>query len=95
MTPLSVDMTYEEIKQQFDESNEYIFALKQKNKRSNKKLRKEGKKNDELIWYLLIQKFENKRYRTLYRKNLRKEEDDILQEKADEKIITAINKILI
>ena len=94
MIPLSVDMTYEEVKQQFDESDEYFFSLKQRNKRTNKKLRKEGKKNDELIWYLLIQKFEKNRFWTLYRKNLRKEEDDILHLKADEKIIHAINKIL-
>jgi len=94
MTPLSPDMTYQELKQWFDESDEFRLALKQKNRRAKKKLRKEGEKNEELMWHLFIQKIEKKCCHTLYRKNLHVDEDDILPLKVDEKIIRAINQAL-
>jgi len=93
MSPFISGMTWSEVKEVFD-AETFIFSLNQKTKRSSKKLRKEGKKNDELIWCLLIQKIMNNYYTTIYRKNLHIQAKDLLTQKVDEKIISIFNKLI-
>ena len=93
MASFTVGMTFKEIQKEFDNADNYIFALTQKRKRTSKALSKDGRRNDELKWCLLIQKILNNQYKTIYKKNLHLEGDDLSNHKVDERMIAIFNKI--
>ena len=94
METLSTGLTWAEIKEKFDADSEFNLLLDQRNRRTNLSKRKENIKDERKVWRLIVQKNCGKFVRTIYRANLRDGDDDLLNEKASDKIVAQLNNLL-
>ena len=59
-----------------------------------KSLRKNGEKEERKLWRLFVQNFDGDQVTTVFKKNIRFGEENLLEQKASEKLVGQINNVI-
>ncbi|WP_157473461.1 hypothetical protein [Lentisphaera araneosa] len=93
MEQLPSGLTWAEIKEKFADSNLSI-TLNYVNRRAKKSLRNNGETESRKLWRLFVQNFDGDQITTVFKKNIRVGEDNLLEQKASDKLVGQINNVI-
>ena len=94
MQPLPTELTWQEIQELFAKDRNYNFRLTQHRRRSKAGIRKRGEVDERKVWRLNIQRDHGCFVKSILSRNIRSNDDKLLETIADGKIIRAINNSL-
>lgn len=94
MEPVSDGITWRQLGEHFDSDARFQVSIKQYPRRTRKPLRRRGQTEDRKVWRLVVQKVERAAVKTLYRKNLRYAENDLLAQAVPPKLVAQINQLI-
>ena len=93
MEQLPSGLTWSEIQEKFA-AGELSLVLNYVNRRTKKSLRNNDQKEERKVWRLFVQSFDGDQITTVFKKNIRFEGDDLLAQKASDKLVAQINNVI-
>ena len=94
MEQLPSGLTWAEIQEKFAADSEFSITLNFVNRRAKKNLRNNGEKEERKLWRLFVQNFDGDQLTTVFKKNIRFGEENLLEQKASDKLVGQINNVL-
>ena len=94
MDNISSGLTWSEVQTKFTEAGELSLVLNYVGRRAKKSLRNNDQKEERKLWRLFVQKFDGDQITTVFKKNIRYTEADLLEQKASDKLIAQINNTI-
>ena len=94
MEQLPSGLTWAEIQEKFAADSEFSIKLNFVNRRAKKNLRNNGEKEERKLWRLFVQNFDGDQLTTVFKKNIRFGEENLLEQKASDKLVGQINNVI-
>ena len=94
MEPLSDDITWRQLSEHFDADDAWSVSIKQYSRRTRKPLRRRGQIEERKVWRLVVQKVERCAVKTLFRKNVRYDKDDLFAQAVSPRLVAQINQVI-
>ena len=91
---LSTGLTWQDAIDQINADENFKASLAIHNRRSRKALRARGEQEERKVWRLIIQHDRKNFVKTAFRKNIRTEDEALLSQTVEGKILDQVNAVL-
>ena len=88
-------LTWQQVIDKINELDSYVSSLQAHTRRANLRKRRAEIPEERLVWRLIIQRDYGKFTKTVLRKNVRYEQDNLLTEKVSEQYLQKINNLFL
>jgi hypothetical protein len=95
MEPLSEGVTWGQLSRHFDAAQDWNVSIRSHPRRTRKPLRRKGLSEERKVWRLLVQKVERCAVKTMLRKNIHYDKDDLHAQTVDPRLVARINQLIV